>query len=171
MPSFLFRLALPVILSAGCAASATSAIQPAASGPVLDPVAFFTGRTRGEGELDTLLSRPVRLSVDSVGRRQGDMLILDQTIREGDKPPRVRRWSMRPVAPGRYTGTLTDAEGPVDVAVAGPRARIRYRMPGGLQVDQQLTLQSDGRTLLNRMRVEKFGIRVASVEETIRKTD
>ena len=171
MASFFFRLALPAILAAGSAASITSAIQPAASGPALDPVAFFTGQTRGEGELDTLLSRPVRLSVESVGRRQGDTLILDQTIREGDKAPRVRRWSMRPVAPGRYTGTLTDAEGPVDVAVTGPRARIRYRMRGGLQVEQQLTLQNDGRTLLNRMRVEKFGIRVASVEETIRKLD
>ena len=44
-------------------------------------------------------------------------------------------------------------------------------MKGGLKVDQKLTLQSDGRTLLNRLKVEKFGVRVATVEETIRKLD
>jgi hypothetical protein len=44
-------------------------------------------------------------------------------------------------------------------------------MKGGLGVDQQLTLQGDGRTLLNRMRVKKFGLEVATLKETIRKLD
>jgi hypothetical protein len=44
-------------------------------------------------------------------------------------------------------------------------------MRGGLDVDQQLTLQGDGKTLLNRLHVRKFGVRVAVVEETIRKLD
>jgi hypothetical protein len=78
---------------------------------------------------------------------------------------------MRRVASGSYTGSLTDAEGPVHVTVSGPRAHIKYRMPGGVKVDQQLTLQSDGRTLLNRLQVTKLGLRVATVDETIRKLD
>lgn len=153
-------------------AAGAAAIQlPAGSSATLDPIAFFTGRSEGFGTVDTLLGRPVKLLVESIGRREGDTLILDQTIREGAKPSRVRRWIMRPVAPGRYTGTLTDAEGPVNVTVAGPRASIRYRMRGGFDVNQQLTLQSEGRTLLNRLHVKKFGVRVAIVEETIRKLD
>jgi hypothetical protein len=159
-------------LALTAAAAGAAAVQlPAGSGVKLDPIAFFTGRSQGEGTVDTLLGRPVTLLVTSVGEKQGDTLILDQTIREGAKPPRVRRWIMRPVAPGRYTGTLTDAEGPVNVTVAGPRAAIRYRMRGGLDVDQLLTLQGDGGTLLNRLHVKKFGVRVAAVEETIRKLD
>jgi hypothetical protein len=150
---------------------ATSATPPARSTAALDPIAFFTGRTQGEGELDALFRRPTRISVDSVGRREGDTLTLDQTIREGEKPARVRRWIMRRVAADHYTGTLTDAEGPVHITVTGPRANIRYRMKGGLGVDQQLTLQGDGRTLLNRMRVKKFGLEVATLKETIRKLD
>ena len=50
----------------------------------------------------------------------------------------------------------------------GPRATIRYAMKGGLQVRQQLALQTDGRTLLNHLEVRKWGVRVARVEETIR---
>lgn len=170
MVSALFRLAgfaLVLVVSG----RATSAIQASGPGTPFDPIAFFTGRTQGEGELDKLFSSPVKLTVDGVGRRQGDALVLDQTIREGAKPSRVRRWTMRRIAPNEYSGSLTDAEGPVHVTVTGPRAHIRYTMRGGLKVDQKLDLQSDGRTLLNRLKVTKLGVRVATVDETIRKLD
>ena len=169
MASNLFQ-SLGLALTAAAAGAAIAQL-PAAGSATLDPIAFFTGRSQGEGSVDKLLGRPVKLLVESAGRREGDTLILDQTIRQGAKAPRNRRWIMRPVAPGRYTGTLTDAEGPVNVTVAGPRASIRYRMRGGLDVDQQLTLQAGERTLLNRLHVRKFGIKVATVEETIRKID
>ena len=42
-------------------------------------------------------------------------------------------------------------------------------MKGGLEVRQQLALQSDGRTILNRLSVRKFGLEVAYLDETIRK--
>jgi hypothetical protein len=78
---------------------------------------------------------------------------------------------MRQIGPGRFTGTLTDAVGPASIEVAGARATIRYRMKGGLDVSQQLALQPGGRTVLNRLTVTKFGIRVATLDETIRKLD
>jgi hypothetical protein len=73
------------------------------------------------------------------------------------------------LGPGHFTGTLTEATGPVDITVSGPRALIRYPMKGGLEVRQQLALQSDGRTVLNRLSVRKFGLEVAHLDETIRK--
>jgi hypothetical protein len=169
MFSRLARLALTVAV--GYATSVANAYLSAGNVGAFDPIKFFTGRTHGVGELDTMLSSPVKVTVDSVGRQQGDTLTLDQTIREGDKPPRVRRWMMRRVAADRYTGTLTDAQTAVDVTVTGQRASIRYRMKGGLIVDQQLTLQSDGRTLLNRMKIKKFGLQVATVRETIKRVE
>lgn len=78
---------------------------------------------------------------------------------------------MRSVGSNLYSGTLTDAKGPVTVRTSGSRAIIGYTMKGGLQVRQQLALQSDGRTLLNRLDVQKFGVRVARLNETIRKLD
>jgi hypothetical protein len=172
MASNLSRLAaFALAIAVGCATSATGALLQGLGDPSLDPIAFFTGRTKGEGELDKMFSRPVQISVDSIGERQGDTLTLDQSIREGEKPPRVRRWVMKRVAADRYTGTLTDATGRVDVTITGPSASINYTMKGGFDVDQQLTLQSDGRTLLNRMQVKKFGVRVATLKETIRKLD
>ncbi len=146
------------------------AVLPA-SANALDPIRFFIGHTHGEGRLDKLFGTPVTVIVESVGRRDGDTLILEQSIQEGAKPQRKRRWTMRPIAPGLYSGTLTEAVGPVSVAATGARAHIRYTMKGGLKVDQQLALQSDGKTVLNRLEVRKFGVKVATLSETIRKLD
>ena len=54
-------------------------------------VAFFTGKTRGQGELRVLLEPPKKIAVDSVGRtdRAGN-LVLDQIVREEGKAQRSR---------------------------------------------------------------------------------
>jgi hypothetical protein len=132
-------------------------------------MAFFKGHTHGEGDLQTLFGQPVQVSVDSVGRMGEDGLILDQTIREAKKPPSVRRWTIRRLSQNRYTGTLTDAVGPVTAEVVGPRAYIRYMMRHGLVVQQQLAQQRDRTTVLNRLVVHKFGARVATLSETIKR--
>ena len=164
-----FPAAFAAVLLSGCGGPAELPADPDAR---LDPIVFFTGRSEGEASLDTLFASPVAVAVVSVGRGDGrGGLILDQTIREGDKPARDRRWVMRRGAGGRYDGTLTDAEGPVDVAVAGPRATIHYRMKNGFDVEQQLALQRDRRTVLNRLEVSKYGVRVAHLDEIIRKLD
>jgi hypothetical protein len=146
----------------------TAAELPAGPAP-LDPIDFFTGDTSGTGTLNPLIGRSVPITVSSRGVREGDALRLVQLITEGSKPPRTRSWIMRPVGPGRFTGTLTDAEGPVEITVTGPRATIRYRTPSGIGIRQQLALQADGRTIRNHLAAFKFGIRVAVLEETIRK--
>lgn len=149
--------------------SCTKDVGRPAGAPVLEPMAFFTGQTHGDGELAKLFKRPVMVSVDSVGRRLGDTLILDQTIHEGRSPPTVRRWTMRAIAPNRYSGSLTDARDQVKVIVSGSRANIRYTTRAGFEVRQELVLQGDGKTISNQLRAYKFGIRVATLAETIRK--
>ena len=156
-------------VAAAAMALAGAATAPA---PALDMTAFFSGRTHTENVLKIVFKRPARLVVDSVGGRgdRGDFVLLD-TVREEGKPVRERKWIMRPVGPNRFTGSLTDATGPVDVTVSGRQAVIRYTMKGGLKVVQQMELQADGRTLSNHVDVRKFGLRFASVDGTVRKLD
>lgn len=150
---------------AGC-----TSVELSAGKVPFDPLAFFTGETRGTGTLDPVIGRSMPVSVTSRGTRTADTLRLVQEIREGGKPPRTRTWIMRRLPGGRFSGTLTDAEGPVELTVQGPRATVRYRTPSGLVIRQQLALQQDGRTLLNHLEAFKFGIRVATLDETIRRS-
>ena len=151
------------------AMSGASAAAP--DKPQLDMTEFFSGRTHGEGDLRIAFRKPVRHVVDSVGRRasNGEFILLDK-IKEGDDPVRERRWVMRPSGSG-YTGTMTDAVGPVRVTVSGGKATIRYKMKGGISIDQQLTLRGDGKTLSNHVTGKRLGIRVARLEGYIRKLD
>jgi hypothetical protein len=162
-----FILAAPLLLTA----CGTGQPLPADSTATLDPIGFFTGESHGDATLHKLFSDDARVTVESRGKPDRNGLILDQTITEGTKPPRMRRWIIRPAGPHRFTGTLTDAKGPVDVTVNGPRADISYTMKNGLKVDQHLALQAGGDTVLNRLNISKFGIRVAHLDETIRKLD
>ena len=159
---------LPLIASI---AVVLAGAAPAAAPPPLDMTAFFTGRTHAENVLKIVFKRPARLVVDSLGRTDGKAFLLVDTVHEEGKPVRVRKWVMEPSAVNRFTGTLSDAVGPVAVTVAGHEATIRYTMKGGLNVDQRLQLLGDGRTLANRVAVRKFGLKFATVEGNIRKLD
>lgn len=131
---------------------------------------FFAGRLDGVGTLEILLHAPTTTHVTSVGRVGADgILLLDQRIEQQGKPARDRQWRIRSLSDGRYTGTLTDASGPVTGEVEGNRLHFGFPMKGGARVDQWLTLSADARVAQNHLVVRKFGVRVATLEETIRK--
>jgi hypothetical protein len=138
----------------------------------LDMLAFFGGKTHAENVLKIVLKRPVKLVVDSVGGRgdRGDFVLID-TVREEGKPVRTRKWVMKQVSPNRYTGSLSDAVGPVEVVVSGDTATIRYLMKGGLKIEQVMRMQRDGRTLSNSVTARRLGLKFARIEGTIRKLD
>ena len=161
---------LLIPLSACVGAQRPQPIDPAA--PRFDAIGFFTGRTEGTGTLRKIFSGSRPLRVRGTGYREADgALVLDQLVEEAGSAPRRRQWRMRETSPGRYSGSLSDAEGPVTGEADGNRLHLRFRMNGGLDAEQWLTLSADGRVASNRMTVRKFGITVAAVSETIRKTD
>ena len=136
-----------------------------------NPVEFFRGHTEGRGELKILLQSPVRVDVKSEGRTEQDgTLLLIQRVHQRGQEPRTRYWRLKQQSPTRFTGTLTDAAGPVTVDVIGERARIRYRMKNRMTVEQWLA--PAGRNIVsNQVRVRRFGVVVARLNETIRKLD
>ena len=147
-------------------------LTAAAPGPSFDPLAFFTGPSRGEGSLKVVMKASVPIRVRSMGTADGrGGIILDQTINEGQKPARQRRWTLRATSPTTFTGTITGTPGPVKGRVEGDTMHLSYMMKGGLAAEQKLTLQPGGRTVVNQMTVRKLGLPVARVREVITKTD
>jgi hypothetical protein len=153
-----------VALTAGSAA--------ADPGPTLDMLDFFTGKTHSENVMKVALHRPHKLIVDSVGghNKEGEFVLIDNVQEEG-KPARKRVWAMRSAGSNHFTGTLSDAIGPVDVSVSGDTATIRYTMKDGhVAIDQRLQLQRDG-SVSNHTVARKFGMKFGQVDGTIRKVN
>ena len=138
----------------------------------LDVIAFFTGKSHAENVMKVAFKKPVPLTVDSIGGKgdRGDFVIID-TVHEGDKPVRQRKWIMHPTGPNRYGGSLSDATSAVEVVIAGNSVTIRYTMKGGLKIEQVIDVQDGGRSAANRVVAKKFGITFAHVDGTIKKLD
>jgi hypothetical protein len=139
------------------------------TGRSFDPVLFFTGHSRGEARLHVITGGSHAISIDSHGRPDGrGGIVLDQSIAEEGKAARVRRWVLHPAGANRWTGTLTDASGPVAVERGANDVTIRYRMRNSAKVEQHLQQMPNG-TVANGLNVTRFGIRVAWLEEQITK--
>lgn len=130
---------------------------------------FFAGRTEGVGTLRIAFRKPVTVIVHGHGVVAPDgAIMLDQTVLEGSKPATTRQWRIA-AGPERYTGSLSDAAGPVTGTVTGNRLHLVFAMKGGLHADQQLDLAADGASAHNIMVITKLGMTVASLDETIRR--
>lgn len=183
------RLAAPLLLAgAGLLAACVSAPELSApvtlaETPVFDPFTFFAGTSEGTGMMSKVASDPVPIRVESRGRIAMEVrreagwaappqrvLVLDQVVREGDKPARTRQWRIHEIAPGRYDGTLSDAVSPITGRAEGNRLVLEFMMKDGFPVRQELTLSADGRRASNVMTVSKLGMTVAVLAEDIRKT-
>lgn len=161
-----FALTASAALS-GCAGNAFRSDASAES--EFRPDVFFAGETVGTGTLKVVGRERVETYVEGTGRVLPDGSVrLSQRVTTGGKVPKTRRWLLVPAGDGRWTGTLSDATGPVEAQVRGNLFHLRY--PGkGLAIEQWLYLEPGGRTVKNTLVARRMGATVAKLEETIRK--
>lgn len=137
---------------------------------VTNGLAFFEGVTETVGTLHVMMKRPT--GTRSVGRGEIEpdgSLNLVQRVEDEGHAPYVRSWLIRQVADGRFAGSMSEASGPVAIDRIGTRYRFRFKIHGGLSVEQWLTPRADGRSASSDMTVRKFGIEIASAHAVVRK--
>ena len=164
------RLTIFLMLPLAACASASSRNGLSSPAPIFSGGRFFTGRTEGNGILKSITSHGKNVEVHGTGRLEPDgTLVLDQRVEQAGTKEQRRQWRFNKVGAGRYSGTLTDAMGPVVGEVDGNCFHLRYKLQQhGLSTEQWLYLQQDQRVVLNRMIVRKLGVTVATLDETIR---
>ncbi len=135
-----------------------------------DPMRFFEGKTESVSTVKVLMRKPYQSVAMGTGKIGPDgTLDFVQHVKEEGHPPKIRRWTVRQVSKGRFSGTMNEALGPVSIDEVSGRYRFRFKMKGNLSVEQWLTPQSDWRAARNHVTIKRFGIKVASSDGTIRK--
>lgn len=162
---FAGRLLVPAVLI-----SLAIPIAPARAERMLEPLRFFEGRTELFSMVKVMMKKPYRSQTLGRGQILPDgSLSLVQQVQEQGKPTSHRRWLIREVSPGRFTGTMSDAVGPVQIQQIGGKFVFKFRMKGKLAVEQWIMPLPGGKSAKSKVTVKKLGVRVATSEGTIRK--
>ena len=152
------------------AAAAWLLATPAIAGPAGSPMQFFEGRTEGTGTIRILLGKSFVTRSVGHGRFEPDgSLLFVQRVVDNGRPARERRWKIRQTGPRHFTGTMTEAIGPVTIEEVAGRFRFRFRMKGNLSVEQWLIPLAGGTEARNTLTIRKFGVKVATSEGMLRK--
>ena len=139
----------------------------ALAAPLADPLRFFEGRTESVGIMKMIMKKPYKVRSIGQGKIAADgTLHLVQQVRDEGQPPKERVWRIRQVAPGKFTGSMSEAKGPVTIEQVGKGYRFRFKMPGNLSVEQWLVPNGDGKSGSSKLTIRKYGMKVASSDGT-----
>ena len=137
-----------------------------------DPLRFWEGRTESVSTVKVVMKKPFKSR--SIGRGQirpdGSLVLVQRVVEEGN-PARDRRWHIRKVGDRRYSGTMSEARGPVTIEEVDGRYRFRFKMKGNLSVEQWLNPLPGGRAAESIVTIRKFAMRVGHSEGVVRRLD
>ena len=164
----LLVLAAAATVFAGCAAPRPA--DYAAERPVLSLREYFNGKVEAHGMFQDRTGKVVkRFTVTMDCSWRGDDGVLDEAFVFSDGTTQRRVWKLKALPDGRFSGTADDVIGSALGEQRGNAFQWRYtlRQPVGdttydVQMDDWMYLV-DGKVMLNRAEMSKFGIRVGEV--------
>lgn len=139
---------------------------------------YFLGRATGEGVFQDLMGRVRReFSIETQGRWDGDVFVLDEHFLYRDGATEHRQWRATKVGERRYEARAHDVVGVARGVCDDNTIRWTYvmRVPVGgrlikLKFDDRMFLQRDG-VLLNISDAKKFGLKVGRLCLAFRKAE
>ena len=137
---------------------------------IRQPLQFFSGRTEMISTVKVMAKKPYRSRTMGNGRMllDGSLALVQQVFDDG-KSPAQRNWKMHQIGPGRYAGTMSDAIGPVLVEEVNGSYRFKFRMKGGVSIEQWLTPVPGVEAAKSNMTARKFGLQVATSQGIVRR--
>ncbi len=163
----------PLLLAGLLALSACSAVGPehyAAEQPALDIQQYFNGTLDAQGMFQDRSGTVIkRFVVVMRCNWQGADGTFDEDFVYADGTRQKRVWSVHKTGPGRFSATADDVAGTAEGEVSGNALRWRYvlKLPvDGKVVDVNMEdwmFLIDGRSMLNRTAMSKYGFNLGSV--------
>ncbi len=149
------------------------------SAPLLDPVKFFGGHTHSAGVLEARSGRPsVRITTKTTGVYTNGILSIEQDLYPENGKQNHRSFTLKITDEHHVEGTGSDIAGTAHGALYGNYFTWSFRLKiagkGLLQhvnMTQYMYLMPDGKTLIIRSVVRKFGMIVKEITEQFHKDD
>jgi hypothetical protein len=164
------------------ALSSCSTLKPesfVASQPILDPVKFFGGHTHSAGVLEGSNGKPSdRITTKTTGVFANGILTVEQDLFPGKRKQNHRSFTIKFIDEHHVEGTGSDISGTAYGKLYGNYFTWSFRLKisdkGLVQhvnMTQYMLLMPDGKTLIIRSVIRKFGIIVKQITEQFTKDD
>ncbi len=147
--------------------------------PKLDPVEFFGGKTQSTGVLESRSGGPSkRITTKTSGTYADGILSMDQDLYQEGRKPSHRTFKLKLTDAHHVDATGSDVSGTAHGVLYGNYFTWRFRMriadKGLVQhvnMTQYMYLMPDGKTLIIRSIIRKFGIIVKEITEQFHKEE
>ncbi|WP_439814696.1 DUF3833 family protein [Zavarzinia sp. CC-PAN008] len=169
-------LALPILWVLAANLLTPPLDQQARLEPALRPEEYFVGTVVGFGVVtDPFGIVREEFRQDVAGRIENGLLVMDErfTYRSGARDQRI--WTIRFTPDGLYQGTAADVPAGGAGRAVGNALAWRFALPldtglflSSLDLDQVM-LRQDAETVINQVRISKFGIPLGQISIVFRK--
>ncbi len=145
--------------------------------PKLEPVSFFGNRTRSAGVLENHRGKPTaRITTETKGNLKDGILYIEQDLFPEGKKKNHRSWQLRMLDEHHVEAKANDIDGTARGLLYGNTFSwtFRLKIPNRkfirhARMQQNMYLMPDGKTLLIRSVIRKFGIVVMQITEQFEK--
>jgi Protein of unknown function (DUF3833) len=164
-----------LFLLAGCASMKPAAF--ANGQPKLDPVGFFGGHTRSAGVIETPGGKPsTRITTETEGKLKDSVLSIEQNLYPEGKKKNHRLFVLHQIDEHHVDATADDIVGTAHGLLYGNQfswtfrhTLINRKFIRHVRMTQYMYLMPDGKTLIIRSIVRKFGFVLAQITEQFQK--
>ena len=164
------------ILSTLLLFTSCASIKPAAfekGEPKLEPVSFFGNRTRSTGVLENRRGKPTAgITTETTGNLKDGVLYIEQDLYPEGAKKNHRSWQLRMIDEHHVDATANDIDGTAHGLLYGNTFSWTFRLKVAdrkfirhVRMQQNMYLMPDGKTLLIRSVIRKFGIVVMQITE------
>ncbi len=143
----------------------------------LKPQEFFIGHTKSTGVVESRGGKPTaRITTETMGVLKDGILTIEQDLYTEGSKPNHRTWKMRQIDEHHVEATATDVVGTARGVLYGNYFTWSFplKLPDGkivkrVRMSQNMYLMPDGKTMIIRSIIRKYGIIVAEITEQFKK--
>lgn len=141
-----------------------------------DPAKFFVGNTMSYGVSETRNGKPAsEITTQTTGTVKDGIVCIEQDLFPGNGEKNHRSWQLKQIDAEHYEATANDIEGVAKGKLTGNyftwtfRLKVNRGLIKHVSMSQHMYLMPDGKTMIIRSVIRKFGIIVREITEQFKK--